>query len=284
MRKFYVISNKNKDPEQVCAKKICDYIINAGGECEYYSSDKIQQSDDYNYTDKSIVPEDTECAIVLGGDGTLLQAARDLNELNIPLFGVNIGTLGFLTDADMTSFGSAIDDILAGNYEIDRRMMLNGRIFRKGQQIYENTALNDIVINRCGNLRVIDFDIYVNDQYLSSYSADGVIVSTATGSTAYSLSAGGPIIQPNAELMMLTPICPHTLNKRSIVFGAKDTITIVMSDNKRVLEERIATYDGEKFYNVITDDKIVITKSDKASSFIKTNKDSFLQRIREKLM
>ena len=128
------------------------------------------------------------------------------------------------------------------------------------------------------------FDIYVNDQYLSSYSADGVIVSTATGSTAYSLSAGGPIIQPNAELMMLTPICPHTLNKRSIVFGAKDTITIVMSDNKRVLEERIATYDGEKFYNVITDDKIVITKSDKVSSFIKTNKDSFLQRIREKLM
>ena len=117
----------------------------------------------------------------------------------------------------------------------------------------------------------------------NSYSADGVIVSTATGSTAYSLSAGGPIIQPNAQMMMITPICPHTLNQRSIIFGAEDEIVIEMSDNKRLAEERIATFDGEISRKVITGDRIVVRRSEKVSQFIKTNKLSFLQRIRNKM-
>lgn len=284
MKKFYVISNKTKDPEHMLADKICSYIVGAGGECVCHSWDDERQGDDLCYTDVSAIPDDTECVIVLGGDGTLLQAARELNEKNIPILGVNTGTLGFLTDADMDSFETAVDNILSGNYEIDRRMMLKGQIYRDDRLIYENTALNDIVINRYGNLRIIDFDVSVNNKYLSSYSADGVIVSTATGSTAYSLSAGGPIIQPNAELIMVTPICPHTLNKRSIVFGAGDVVTITMGDNKKISEERIVTFDGEQFYNVVKGDRIVVTRSEKVSAFIKTNKDSFLQRIREKLM
>lgn len=284
MRKFYVISNKIKDPEHKLADRICELIERAGGECVCHGFDKDRESKDLGYTDVSAIPADTECAVVLGGDGTLLQAARELDGKNIPILGVNTGTLGFLTDADMDSFESAIDNILIGNYEIDRRMMLKGEIYRDDRLIYENTALNDIVINRYGNLRVIDFDVSVNNKYLCSYSADGVIVSTATGSTAYSLSAGGPIIQPNAELIMVTPICPHTLNKRSIVFGAGDTITITMGDNKKISEERIVTFDGEQFYNVVKDDRIVVTRSEKISEFIKTNRDSFLQRIREKLM
>ena len=133
-------------------------------------------------------------------------------------------------------------------------------------------------------MKALRFDVIVNDEYLSSYSADGVIVATPTGSTAYSLSAGGPILQPNAQLMMITPICPHTLNMRSIIFDSNDTITIVMRDDRGIDEERVASFDGEEFCRVVTDDKIVIKKSDRVSKFIKTNKASFLQRVREKMM
>ncbi|MBQ4282680.1 MAG: NAD(+)/NADH kinase [Lachnospira sp.] len=283
MRRFYVISNKYKDPDRENANYVAELLRQLGAECECqeYSDEK---TGNYRYTNPDLIPQDIDCIIVLGGDGTLLQAAIDLNGLNIPLFGVNIGTLGFLTDTDMSGVKEALTSVVNGNYEIDCRMMIDGKVYRDDEVIYENTSLNDIVINRCGSLRVIDFDVIVNDEYLSSYSADGVIVSTATGSTAYSLSAGGPILQPNAQLIMVTPICPHSLNKRSIIFGADDVITITMNDDKRSIEERVASFDGDQFFNVITGDKIVISRSDKVSKFVKTNKASFLQRVRQKMM
>lgn len=283
MKKFYIITNKVKDPDYQITEQIASFLRSNGAECICQRPDSRVTNTRYRYTNADEIPKDTECIIVLGGDGTLIQAARDVNDTNIPLLGVNIGTLGYLTDADMNTVYDSLNNCINDEYEVDRRMMLYGAVYRESECIYENTALNDIVINRCGTLRVIDFDIYVNGEYLNSYSADGAIVSTATGSTAYSLSAGGPIIQPNARLIMITPICPHTLNQRSIIFGAEDEITIQMSDNKRLEEERVATFDGEMFCKVITGDKIVITKSPKVSHFIKTNKLSFLQRIRNKM-
>lgn len=283
MKKFYIITNKVKDPDNKITEQIASFLLNAGAECVCQQQKEGLTDKHYRYTNADDIPKDTECIIVLGGDGTLIQAARDVNDTNIPLLGVNIGTLGYLTDADMNTVYDSLSCCIRDEYEIDKRMMLQGAVYRGSECIFENIALNDIVINRCGTLRVIDFDIYVNGEYLNSYTADGVIVSTATGSTAYSLSAGGPIIQPNARLIMITPICPHTLNKRSIIFGAEDEITIQMSDNKRLEEERVATFDGEGICKVITDDRIVITKSPKVSNFIKTNKLSFLQRIRNKM-
>lgn len=283
MKKFYIITNKAKDSDYCFTKKIEAYLKEKGVACFCQQREQVTPGGQYRYTNAENIPADTDCIIVLGGDGTLIQAARDVNATNIPLLGVNIGTLGYLTDADRNTVYDALNCCIQDYYEIDRRMMLEGAVYRGGELIYENTALNDIVINRCGTLRVIDFDIYVNGEYLNSYSADGVIVSTATGSTAYSLSAGGPIIQPNARLIMITPICPHTLNQRSIIFGAEDEIAIQMSDNKRLEEERVATFDGEMFCKVITGDRIVIQKSPKVSQFIKTNKLSFLERIRNKM-
>lgn len=283
MKKFYIITNKVKDPDYQITEQIAAYLKGMGLECLCQKPESVVLGERYRYTNAEEIPPDTDCIIVLGGDGTLIQAARDVNDTNIPLLGVNIGTLGYLTDADMNTVYDALNCCMNDQYEIDKRMMLQGFVYRNDELIYENTALNDIVMNRCGTLRVIDFDVYVNDEYLNSYSADGVIVSTATGSTAYSLSAGGPIIQPNARLIMVTPICPHTLNQRSIIFGAEDEIMIEMSDNKRLKEERVATFDGEMFCKVITGDRIVIRKSPKVSRFIKTNKLSFLQRIRNKM-
>lgn len=270
MDRFFIISNTGKDENGVFSDKIERYLKEKGATV---------------YRDESDCdPDDIELVIVLGGDGTLLKACRDFKGKNAMFMGINIGTLGFLTDSDMDSYKECLDKVLSGDFTVDERMMISGRLHRDGECIYENTALNDIVVNRYGSLRIIDFDIYVNGEYLSSYSADGVIVSTATGSTAYSLSAGGPIIQPNAEVIMVTPVCPHTLNKRSIVFGSKDTIVIKMCDSKKLDEERIATFDGEHYCRLTTDDEIVISKAAATTKLVKTNNDSFLLRVRERLM
>lgn len=280
---FYIITNQMKDPDYFLTNKIMSYLSERGMRCICQNPEDSVVETEYRYTNADLVPDDTECVIVLGGDGTLIQAARDMNHKHIPLMGVNIGTLGFLADADMNNVFDALDRVIEGNFTVDRRMMLDGRVYRDGKLIYHNTALNDVVISRCGTLRVIDFDVYVNGTYLNSYSADGVIVATATGSTAYSLSAGGPIIQPNAQMMMVTPICPHAMNQRSIIFGATDSIEIEMTSNKKLTEERVATFDGELFCDVVTGDRIVITRSEKVSEFIKTTRLSFLERIREKM-
>ena len=203
MKKFYIITNKAKDADYSFTKEIEQYLQKNGAVCLSSNQEQTGGDTDYRYTDARQIPTDTECIIVLGGDGTLIQAARDVNKTNIPLLGVNIGTLGYLTDADRSTVYEALNCCMQDTYEIDTRMMLSGTIYRDGEPVFENTALNDIVISRCGTLRVIDFDVHVNGEYLNSYSADGVIVSTATGSTAYSLSAGGPIIQPNAQMMMI---------------------------------------------------------------------------------
>lgn len=286
MNSFFIITNRIKDPGLVFTSEVMDYIKSKGKKCYNQAEDVSLVSAEgtrYRYTNAELIPDDVDCVIVLGGDGTLIQAARDLKKRNLPMFGVNIGTLGFLTDIEKDNVYPAIDSLIEDKYESDSRMMIQGKVYRDGQLIYENNALNDIVINRNGILRVIDFDVYVNGEYLNSYSADGMIVATATGSTAYSLSAGGPIVQPNASMMMITPICPHTLNKRSIILGENDTIEIVMSDNKRLSEERVASFDGELFVNMITGDRIIITKAEQRANFIKTSNISFLQIIKKKM-
>lgn len=283
MNNFYVVANKSKDPEMEVAYEIMNYLKSKGKCCQCQPFDEDLENTQYRYTNAEKVPAGVECIIVLGGDGTLIQAARDLKKLDLPLWGINIGTLGFLTDAEKDSMYQAMDSLMADDYVVDKRMMLEGEVYRNGECICYNTALNDIVINRSGTLRVIDFDIFVNGEYLSSYSADGVIVSTPTGSTAYSLSAGGPIVKPQAEILVITPVCPHTLNKRSIILGRDDVITIKMSDNKGLSEQRVASYDGELSCGMITGDEIVIKKAEQKISFIKTNKLSFLQLVREKL-
>ena len=283
MKYFYIVTNRFKDPDGVNTRKIAHFLRSKGAECVC----QIEQEQAFNktgsYSDVRLVPDNTECVIVLGGDGTLIQASRELSEKDIPFIGVNIGTLGYLTDTDMSSFEETLESLLRDDYEIDRRMMLDGCIYRGEERIFSDVALNDVVINRNGALRIIDFDIYVNGEYLNSFAADGVIVSTPTGSTAFSLSAGGPIVQPNAHLIKITQICAHTLTQRSIIFEQNDEIVIQMNDNKKLSEERVATYDGESYCNVITGDRVVITRSDKTARLIKTSRISFLERIRIKM-
>ena len=170
MKYFYIVTNRFKDPDGVNTRKIAQFLRSKGAECVC----QIEQEEAFNttgsYSDVRLVPDNTECVIVLGGDGTLIQASRELSEKAIPFIGVNIGTLGYLTDTDMSRFEETLECLLKDDYEIDSRMMLDGHIYRDGERIFSDMALNDVVINRNGALRIIDFDIYVNGEYLNTYS------------------------------------------------------------------------------------------------------------------
>lgn len=283
MNKFYVIANSQKDMDFAMADKISEYIIEKGGTCVCQKRDIGKEGIKYNSADASLIPEGTECVIVLGGDGTLIQAARDLSSINVPVFGINIGTLGYLTEIDMEQAFPAIDRIIADEYNIDTRMILRGRVYRGDDKLYSDIALNDIVINRMGSLKIINFDIFVNGEYLITYPADGLIVSTPTGSTAYNLSAGGPIVRPQTDCIVMTPVCPHVLNKSSVIFGGEDVLEVRMTQSRSGVEERVVTFDGTDYINLISGDRIVISRSDTRASLIRIGKHNFLQILRNKL-
>lgn len=283
MERFYIITNSEKDSDFQLTSEICSYIQNKGGICTFQEIDPDMTDSKLNYADIKRVPPDTECVIVLGGDGTLIQAARDLSEHHIPVLGVNIGNLGFLTEIDPIHVYGAIDLLLKNEYYIDERMLLKGTVYRDDEILYSDVALNDIVINRMGSLRIIHFDIHVNDEYLTSYPADGLIVSTPTGSTAYNLSAGGPIMKPNLHSIVMTPICAHVLNKSSVVFGGDDVLQIEMTKARAGREERVVTFDGDNYFNLLSGDRIVITKAELPARLIRTRKYNFLQILRNKL-
>jgi len=228
--------------------------------------------------------------LCLAGDGTLLQAARDIQAAHdekrsqIPLLGVNLGNLGFLAEVDRQSVYQALDKLVADIYEVEERMMLSGTVYRGDKVIGEDIALNDIVIAREGPLRVVRFKNFVNDEYLNSYNADGIIISTPTGSTGYSLSVGGPIVSPSGEMTIMTPIAPHTLNSRSIVFPADDVITVEMGEGRHQdCEKGLASFDGDSEIPMITGDRIVIRKAKVKTRILKLNHLSFVEVLRQKM-
>ena len=189
-----------------------------------------------------------ECVIVLGGDGTLVRAARDMAGIGVPLIGVNLGTLGYLCELDKISVFPAIDRMFEDQYEVEDRMMLEGYSLVDGAQSEATAAMNDIVIHRVGSAQIINLVIRVGGEYLTTYSADGVIISTPTGSTGYSMSAGGPIVDPKIKLLLITPINPQSFSSRSIVVGADAQIEVMLV-KRRPEEDETAevSFDGDRF-------------------------------------
>lgn len=284
MDKFYIVTNEMKDPGLEITKKMQQYLMEQGKECIIQEQEPKQTDSAYKYTNAHLIPEDVDCVLVLGGDGTLLQASRDLIECGIPLMGVNLGTLGYLAEIDGQNIKPALDKLILDDYVLEKRMMLDGFAVRGDKQLLHDIALNDIVIGRDGRLRIIDFNVYVNGEFLNSYSADGIIISTPTGSTGYSLSAGGPIISPEASLILLTPIAPHTLNTRSIVLPDDARIMIEIGEghvgNRKGV---VATFDGDTFVSLRRGDQVVIAKAEKATRLVKVNNISFLEVLRKKM-
>lgn len=283
MDRFYIIANSEKDPDFQITEKIDQYLKDHGKLCTIQHS-LSKHEGLYHYTDPSQIPDDTQCIIVLGGDGTLLQAARDVVYRKIPMLGINLGTLGFLAEVDRQSIHAALDKLIADDYEIEERMMLTGTVWHGDKIIGQDIALNDIVIGREGPLRVVRFKNYVNDVYLNSYNADGIIIATPTGSTGYSLSCGGPIVSPNAAMTLMTPIAPHTLNTRSIIFPEEDVITVELGEGRRQVQEQgLASFDGDTEIPIVTGDRIVIQKASASVKILKLNHLSFVEVLRQKM-
>mgnify|MGYP001039008267 FL=1 len=280
MEHFYLIANPTKDAELKTAHSIRDYLTGRGKTCIIDVGARKKGQEGYTYNGR--ISAETDCIIVLGGDGTLLQAATDLAERRIPFLGINMGTLGFLAEVGQTEFEGALDKLIKNEYEIEERMMLAGKSFNRREMIDEAVALNDIVITRKGSLQIINLNIYVNGQFLHRYHADGVIAATPTGSTGYSLSAGGPVVEPGAELIVLSPICPHSMQSRSIVLSPKDTVTVEI-ESGRDGEIQEAIFDGCHKVTLRTGEKIEIRKSGQTTGIVKLSQVSFLEVLHRKM-
>ena len=225
------------------------------------------------------VPCGADIVIVLGGDGTLLSAARFVAGLDIPLFAVNLGHLGFLTATKLEDLFEELEQVLDGNYRLGRRRMLDCEIVRDGQSIVTFSALNDIVIAKTELARMIDLDTYVGDHFVAAYKADGLIVATPTGSTAYSLSAGGPVIFPSVAAFCITPICPHMLTNRPVIVPDTSVIRIL----SRSEAGSYLTVDGQVGEPLERGDRVVCRSSPKSIQLIRPPKMLFFDVLREKL-
>lgn len=280
MRNFYLIVNKDKPNAEKGADLISEYLKYRGCTC----SRSYKRKNCYagkGYTDPSRIPANTECVIVLGGDGTLIQAARDLADKEYPLIGVNMGYLGYLSQVNNEKkLLPAIDRLIRDDYEIQSRMMLHGRVISGEEVLGEDIALNDIVLTRTG-VTALRFELSVDGEFLADYQADGLIVSTPTGSTAYNLSAGGPIALPDSHLILITPICAHTLNSRSIVLTANSKIQLRIKEDSRA--EQAVSFDGDTNVVLHPGDIIEIERSSVEAKLVQIHKTSFLDTIRQKL-
>ena len=272
MEHFVIYTNLHKDSKLTVTNRIRNYLIAHAKQCVLWDGETAEEE-----------MKDADCMIVLAGDGTMLQAARDVQKWNLPLIGVNLGTLGYMTEIELSALEESLDLLMNGQFEVESRMMLSGKVEgRQGTE--EDLALNDIVISRSGSLQIIKFNILVNGQFLNNYSADGVIVTTPTGSTGYNLSAGGPIVEPKARLIMITPICPHTLNQRSIILSPEDVIEIEISEGREGCVQTVeANFDGNHVVPMHTGERIKIVQSEKTTDIIQLNKVSFLEVLHKKL-
>jgi NAD+ kinase len=226
------------------------------------------------------VPEGADLLIVLGGDGTLLSAARALDGRDIPLLPVNLGGLGFLTAVTLDELYPELERTLSGEQRIAPRRMLHCDLVREDYIIQSFEALNDVVIAKTAIARMIDLEVHVDAQYVSNYKADGIIVSTPTGSTAYSLSAGGPIIFPAVNALCLTPICPHTLTNRPVIVPDTSVVTLICRALDR---EAFLTVDGQVGVPLMEDDRILCRSSTHSVSLIRPPKSMFFDVLRQKL-
>lgn len=225
------------------------------------------------------IPWKADLLLVLGGDGTLLHAARLCFEREVPILGVNLGTLGFMTEVSQENVFSALERVLAGQYRIERRTKLRVEVIRGEETILASEVLNDVVISKNALARIADIEATVNGASLTMFKADGIIISTPTGSTAYSLAAGGPIVHPTISAMLLVPICPHTLSNRPIVMSDDQEVELVLRSGG----EMFVTLDGQEGRELVRGDRVVVRRAPTGVALVRDQGASYYSVLRNKL-
>jgi NAD+ kinase len=229
---------------------------------------------------KTDIAAQADLLIVLGGDGTMLSAARLAEERGIPILGVNMGGLGFLTEVRLDHLYPSLERVFADDFVLDERLMLRAHIHRQGETVARATALNDVVVSKGTLARMIEIKISLQQQFVTNLRGDGIIVSTPTGSTAYSLSAGGPIMNPSVQSLMLTPICPHTLTHRPLMVPSSVEIEVMLTSKD---EGAMATLDGQVGVALTQGDTVVLKASEHRTRLIRFPESSYYDVLREKL-
>ena len=279
MRKFMLITNRYKDRDLTLSKEIVSYIQQKGGSAAIC----VSNVEDDNQKDFALseIPADTECILVLGGDGTLIRAATKVEALQIPLIGVNLGTLGYLCELEEATVFHAIDCLMQDDCIMEERIVLTGeKIGGNGAHM----ALNDVVIHWSGDLSMLLLNVYVNGEYLTTYHADGVIVATPTGSTGYNLSTGGPIVDPKAQMMLITPINDHNLSSKSIVISADEEVTVELGKRRSQKDEMVeVSFDGDSKVRLEVGDRFVVRRAEDTAKICKLSSESFLEILRRKM-
>jgi len=283
LKKVYIIVNTRKEPAKSTAKEILLWLTKNGCIGYVEAQVKLDLDVDVAIIDEKIMSE-IDFAIILGGDGTIIHSARQLGQYSIPILGINLGSLGFLAEMEESEWQDHLKCVLEGRYEVENRMMLEVKIYDQGELVDQGIGLNDVVISRTTLSRMVGFSLYVNNEFVNDYFADGVILSTPTGSTAYNLSAGGPVLAPHSEMMVMTPICPHSLGSRSIVLSSKDQVKIAFEHNRQSWSESLmVTIDGQEGIQINKETQVIISKAEIQTQLIQLKGHNFYRVLRQKL-
>ena len=254
------------------SEKSCKIILDNSVECLIDKADCV---------DRNTLGQQSDIAIVVGGDGTFLSAVRSLADHKIPVLGINLGRLGFLVDISPDEMYEHLEQIMLGHYVEECRFLLTAQVLREGHVIAEADAFNDVVVHIRDVARMIEFETYINDQFVNFQRADGLVISTPTGSTAYALSGGGPLLHATLDAMVLVPICPHTLTNRPLVINADSKVEIVIGESKQTTSQ--VTFDGQTAVDVKPGDRIVIRKKENSITLLHPSSYDYFEILRAKL-
>jgi NAD+ kinase len=278
MKKIGILCKLSRKEPQDILRELLPWLGERG--CEVYVDQDTASRLNIEGYDRQDIPALVEAVLVLGGDGTMLSVNRLVAQAGIPVLGINLGSLGFLTEVNKEEIYTAVEEMLSGRCVLEERLMLKTTLRRGGEVIDQVSVLNDVVINKGALARIIDLEVSVDQSYVTTYKADGLIISTPTGSTAYSLSAGGPILYPTLENIVLTPICSHTLTNRPIVLSDKVSIAIKLRSSS---EDVFLTLDGQVGCALKTDDVIEVVKADYKARLLVAGGTRYFDVLRKKL-
>ena len=280
IRSVGIVYKHRFDPARLAADRLKKWL-NRRSISAYLEEMSTRDGSDRLGETTSVIPRNVHFIVVLGGDGTLLGAARRVAKYGIPILGVNLGGLGFLTEIPLKRLYAVLELMLDGRLEIETRVMLETMVIRDNEEVSRFRVLNDVVISKGAPARIIDLDVHINQELLTTFRADGLIISTPTGSTAYNLSAGGPIIYPTLASIILTPICPFTLSNRPIILSDSHQVQVTLA--KDVDQGVSLTCDGQIGFDLLFGDKVIIRKSKETLRLIKSPDQTYFEILRTKL-
>ncbi len=277
--KIGIIANVEKEKAVEYTLQLKEWAVRKG--LEVYLDEKIAaKMGEPRGFERHEIASRVDMAVVFGGDGTLLNAARSLRGHDVPILGINLGGFGYLTVVNLNEMITAMEMVLREEYRVEERMMLDASVTRDNEQVSEHTVLNDVVINQGQLCRLVELETFVDERYLTTFKADGLIVSTPTGSTAYSLSAGGPIVFPQLDSIIVNPICPHTLTNRPVILPASATIKIASWTEAGAAT---LTLDGQVSFIMNRGDVVTVRKSKYCTKLIVSTHREYLEILRSKL-